>query len=100
MTTLRITVTDVTDDQYGAVVQALRDAGLPPSQWSVRTQAEVTPSGPAMWLALALFAMAVAMLLAWIWAGEWRWGATAVFPLLAGVISLGASLSRGNPKRK
>ncbi|MFF4993440.1 hypothetical protein ACFY19_40140 [Streptosporangium saharense] len=94
-TTLRITVTDATDDQYSAVVQALRDAGLPPRQWSVRTQNEASPSGPAMWVALVLFAVAVAMLLAWIWAGEWRWGVTAVFPLLAGVISLGMSLPKG-----
>ncbi|MEV7013317.1 hypothetical protein [Streptosporangium sp. NPDC051022] len=99
MTTLRITVTDVTEDQYSAVVQALRDAGLPPSQWSIKTQeAEANPSGPALWVALVLFAVAIAMLLAWIWAGEWRLGITALFPFVVGFISFGLSISNGKRK--
>lgn len=97
-TTLRITVTDATEAQHSAIVQALRDAGLPPRQWSVTARGEATPSGPALWVAIILLAAAVVMLLAWIWAGEWRWGATAPFPLLAGIVSFGVSLSKGEGK--
>lgn len=50
------------------------------------------PRGPAWWASTLFMAAAVAMLCAWIWAGEWRWGLTAVFPALAGLVCFGASI--------
>lgn len=50
------------------------------------------PEGPLWWASILLMAAAVAMLCAWIWAGEWRWGLTAVFPALAGLVCFGASI--------
>ena len=60
---------------------------------------EPRPSGPALWTALILHTIGVAMLCAWIWTGQWRWGLTAVFHLLTGLVAVGYSIKddRGQP---
>lgn len=93
-TTLRITAEDVTPDQHSALIQLLRDSGLRQDQITVEHSDEA-PSGPLRWVALLLFAATVAMLLGWVWIGDWRWGPTAAIAFVGGFVCLGFSISKG-----
>lgn len=94
MTTLRIRVDEATPEQHSSIVQALRDAGIRRDQMNVQ-QGTGKASGPALWVAIVLFLATAGMILAWIWLGEWRWGVTALLPFVAGFISFGLSISKG-----
>ena len=94
MSTLRIRVEKATRDQHSAIVQALRDAGVRQDQMSVQ-EGTGKASGPALWIAVVLFVAAAATVLAWIWVGDWRWGMSALLAVVAGFISLGLSISKG-----
>ncbi|MDH2424758.1 hypothetical protein [Sphaerisporangium sp. TRM90804] len=55
---------------------------------------------PIAWMknvSIALFLGVAVMLIAWIWLGDWRWGATAGVAFCAGIVFLGLSLSQGKP---
>jgi hypothetical protein len=52
-------------------------------------------SSPQGWRAAVgtgLFVAAALMLLAWIWQGDWRWGATAGVAVVAALAFLGPSM--------
>ncbi|WP_017544151.1 hypothetical protein [Nocardiopsis prasina] len=92
MATLRIRLRDVTPDQHSALIQLLRDSLIRQDQITVESTGN--PSGPMLWTTLVLLAGTIAMLLAWIWGGEWRWGVTAIIPALISVVTFGMSVSR------
>lgn len=55
-------------------------------------------SQPVDWmknLSIALFVAVAAMLIAWIWLGDWRWGATSGVVFVAAFVFLGLSISQG-----
>lgn len=101
MPTLRVTVRDITPDQHSELVQHLRDSLIRQDQITIHdteetpSDAEGAPRGPLLWVALVLLVATVAMLLVWIWGGEWRWGLTAVFPGAGALLSFGFSISKG-----
>lgn len=84
-TTLRITTEDVTPEQHSAIVQSLRDAGIRQDQINMSTT-EDDPHGWLLWLSALLALAMVALLLAWIWVGDGRYGATAgvILPVALG----------------
>jgi len=55
-------------------------------------------SQPVGWMknvSIVLFAAVAAMLIAWIWLGDWRWGATSGVVFVAAFVFLGLSISQG-----
>jgi hypothetical protein len=53
------------------------------------------PTGWMKNIAITLFIAVAAMLIAWIWLGDWRWGATSGVVFIAAFVLLGLSISQG-----
>ncbi|UPT20079.1 hypothetical protein FOF52_03090 [Thermobifida alba] len=56
---------------------------------------EPRPQGPCWWASMLFMASTVAMLCAWAWTEEWRWGLTALLSGLAGLVCFSSSLPPG-----
>ncbi|MFI0418915.1 MULTISPECIES: hypothetical protein [Spongiactinospora] len=55
------------------------------------------PTGWMKNVAIALFAAVAAMLIAWIWLGDWRWGATAGVVFVVAFVFLSLSIQDRTP---
>ena len=108
MTTLLIAIRDADEETKRRAVDALHDAGLTVAQAQLanapaldvlhdQAASDKHPAGPLKWAAVALFLAVAVLLVAWIWAGEWRYGATAGVALVAAVVTLGLSLRDETP---
>ncbi|MDG9703796.1 hypothetical protein [Streptomyces sp. DH37] len=104
MTTLIIAIRDADQETKRRAVDALHDAGLTIAEAQLTSGPVVLekhgqddtgehPAGPLKWVAALLFLAVPALLVGWIWAGEWRYGATAGVALLAAFMVLGLSLA-------
>lgn len=53
------------------------------------------PTGWLKWVAVVMSVCVVALLVAWVWTGDWRFGLTAAVLTPAAVIVLGLSITHG-----
>ncbi|QBI53448.1 hypothetical protein [Streptomonospora litoralis] len=97
-TRLHVTVDQVDEPLHGAIVQALRDAGVRQDQLTIRTgdEDDPAPRGLPAYIAAALAVATAALLLAWIWTGDARWGATAGVTIACSLIAFFVSFT-GSP---
>lgn len=106
MSTLNIRVEGADEETKRRAVEALSADGIsvdrawldegatdavPPGAAVGRADEAPSPHGWAKWVSIALFSGFIALLIAWIWAGDGRLGGTAaVVFLVAGVFFLGS----------
>lgn len=84
-----IELSGITESEYSAAIQALRDAGIQQNQMVV-TDPTAPGGGRAANITAALLALAAAgCLLAWIWVGDWRFGPTAALALVILAFGMG-----------
>lgn len=86
----RPTMLTVIRSDGNPVTQADADRAVALLNWS--DAPEPRPQGPCWWASVLLMASTVAMLCAWAWTEEWRWGLTALLSGLAGLVCFSSSL--------